>query len=112
MPQKRACGYNGFTGSNADYISSSLRVNHYASGALEARGRDRRQAHTTFTRFQERNIDPVSIDNYLRPWFEWFLEEVGQSDAKRLLVGPLNELFGKFAAHPFVVMHRSKITKA
>jgi hypothetical protein len=113
-PQKRICGLNGHTGSNADYIASVFRINHYSSGSLEShveRANDRRSPNknVSFHRFQSRNIDPVFEDDDVRPWIQWFIDKVGIMEAKRLLVDPMKEAYNKFGMHPFVRANRKRL---
>ena len=107
-PQKRICGVNGQTGSNADYLASVFRINHYSSGSLEShveRAKDRRSnnKNITFSRFQSRNVEPVYEDDDVRPWIQWFVDKVGLDEAKRLLVDPLKKAYDEFGQHPFVI---------
>lgn len=114
-PHKRICGVNGHSGSNADYLSSVFRINHYSSGSLEAfveRGNDRRanNKELSFARFQSRNeINPVHQDDDIRPWIKWFVDKVGIEEAKRLLVDPLNKAYKQFGQHPFVMLNKDKL---
>jgi hypothetical protein len=114
-PHKRICGVNGHSGSNADYLSSVFRLNHYSSGSLEAyveRGNDRRANHqgVSFKRFQSRNeINPQHQDDDIRPWIQWFVDKVGIAEAKRLLVEPLNSAYEDFRQHPFVMANKDKL---
>jgi hypothetical protein len=113
-PQQRICGWNGFTGSNADYLASVFRINHYSSGSLEShveRANDRRNSNrnVSFTRFQARNLDPINEDYDLRPWIQWFVDKVGIQEAKRLLVNPLSEAYRHFGKHSFVKAHRKRL---
>jgi hypothetical protein len=113
-PQQRICGWNGFSGSNADYLASVFRINHYSSGSLEShveRANDRRNSNrnVSFTRFQVRNLDPVNEDFDIRPWIRWFVDKVGMEEAKRLLANPLSEAYKHFGKHSFVKAHRKRL---
>ena len=110
-PQKRICGLSGHTGSNADYLASVFRINHYSSGTLETyaeRANDRRSSNQnlTFSRFQSRNVAPIYEDDDVRPWIQWFVDKVGIEEATRLLVKPLKKAYTLFEKHPFVRFHR------
>ena len=107
-PKKRICGVNGQIGSNADYLTSVFRINHYSSVSLELhveRAKDRRanNKNITFSRFQSRNVEPVYEDDDVRPWIQWFVDKVGLDEAKRLLVDPLKKAYDEFGQHPFVI---------
>jgi hypothetical protein len=113
-PQQRICGWNGFTGSNADYLASVFRINHYSSGSLEShveRANDRRNSNrnVSFTRFQDRNVDPVFDDYDIYPWIQWFVDKVGLEDAKRLLSNPLKDAYTHFGQHSFVKAHHKRL---
>lgn len=113
-PQKRICGLNGHSGSNADYLASVFRINHYSSGSLEThveRANDRRSnnQNLTFSRFQSRNVDPVNEDDDVRPWIQWFVDKVGRDEAIRLLADPMKKLYAEFGKHPFVKMNKNRL---
>ena len=113
-PQKRICGLNGHSGSNADYIASVFRINHYSSGSLEShleRANDRRSGskNVSFYRFQSRNIHPVFEDDDVQPWIQWFIDKVGIVEAKRLLANPMKEAYTEFGMHPFVRANRNRL---
>jgi hypothetical protein len=113
-PQKRICGVNGFSGSNADYLSSVFRINHYSSGTLEThleRSKDRRYNHknVSFDLFQKRNTEPEYEDDDIRPWIAWFIDKVGVADAKVLLLDPLQRAYKEFGQHPFVISNSRKM---
>jgi len=97
-PNKLLCGLNGHSGSSQDYISAIFRLHHYRTGTWESfieRGQDRR-ANMTVSRFTERNIEPQLVDDDIRPWIAWFIEKVGQEEAKRLLFHPLSKAYALY----------------
>ena len=105
-PNTRTCGKNGYTGSRADYMSSLFRINHYSSGTLETfveRAADRRAASLSLNRFLSRNVEPSIRDIDIQPWLDWFLDKVGEEDAKRLLVNPMKEAYEAMDQHEFLV---------
>ncbi|KAI2501200.1 hypothetical protein MHU86_13274 [Fragilaria crotonensis] len=113
-PQKRICGLNGHSGSNADYLASVFRINHYSSGSLEShveRANDRRSSNQniTFSRFQTRNVFPVHEDDDVRPWIKWFVDKVGIDEAIRLLADPMKDAYAVFGRHPFVKAHKNRL---
>ena len=92
-------GEIGSLGSGVDYISSILRVNHYGSGTIESL-LERGQADyriTDRTRFedffQSRNLEPIGTNEDIQPWVDWFIEIVGLSESKRLLIEPLKQAY-------------------
>jgi hypothetical protein len=90
-PNRRICGYNGKSGSGADYIASALRINHYVAGSVEQyaeRSADFRGS--LLSRFvNERHFEPVGVNNDIDYWIDWFIQKVGMADAEKLLFKPL-----------------------
>ena len=106
-PHKGYCGEIGSLGSGVDYISSILRVNHYGSGTIESL-LERGQADyriTDRTRFedffQSRNLEPIGTNEDIQPWVDWFIEIVGLSESKRLLIEPLKQAYQELGTFSF-----------
>jgi hypothetical protein len=102
IPNKLLCGINSHSGSCKDYQSALFRLHHYRTGTWESfieRSADRR-ATMTVERFMERNIEPVLIDDDIRPWIQWFVEKVGMDEVRRLLVDPLAEAYAYYEGVP------------
>jgi hypothetical protein len=90
-PNRRICGYNGKSGSGADYMASVLRINHYVAGSVEQYSERRSDFRGSYlNRFvNERHFEPVGVNNDIDYWIDWFIQKVGMADAENLLFKPL-----------------------
>lgn len=96
IPHLLMCGFAGPFKSGNDYISSLFRFNHYRSGTV-ASWNERTDFRTgRANRFVSRNAKPQGWDNSTDGWMEWFLAKVGNEEAHRLLLGPMEELYEKY----------------
>jgi len=82
---RQVCGKHGDSFLGMDYISSIVRIHHYA-GTVESfneRMHDVRRGRNES--FQKRNVKPVGETDDVRPWIQAFVNKVGTKEAQRLL---------------------------
>jgi hypothetical protein len=99
-PNRKLCGYNGRSGSGADYIASPLRLNHYVAGSFEQyfeRANDFR-GNSIDRYLGERNFRPSGENKDIDYWIDWFIQKVNMRDAENLLFKPLLKV-NKIYAH-------------
>ena len=92
-PTTILCGTNGKFGSGKDYISATLRLNHYVGTAesfLERSG-DVRRKHLSTANLEEKNkqLGPVEVDDDIRPWLTALVKVLGEKQVEQLLLDPL-----------------------
>lgn len=93
-PLANICGKHASLFIGTDYISSVLRLHHYAGTreSFEQRRNDARQ-HGNAS-YNKRNVEPLGENTDVRPWIQAFVNQVGQEEAERLLQ-PLKEAYAQ-----------------
>jgi hypothetical protein len=88
----KVCGKHGDSFIGMDYISSILRLHHYAGTreSFEQRQHDVRVGRNVS--YEKRNVEPVGETEDIRPWIQAFVKKVGMNEAQRLLQ-PLQEAY-------------------
>lgn len=91
-PLAQVCGRHAHQFIGMDFISSILRINHYAGTreSFQERLHDSRLGRGES--FDKRNVQPLGENEDLRPWIAAFVKKVGLKKAQRLLQ-PLQEAY-------------------
>jgi hypothetical protein len=88
----KVCGKHRDSFIGMDYISSALRLHHYAGTreSFEQWQHDVRVGRNVS--YEKRNVEPVGETEDIRPWIQAFVKKVGMTEAQRLLQ-PLQEAY-------------------
>jgi len=91
-PLITVCGMHANRFVGMDYMSSALRLHHYAGTreSFGARVHDARKKYNAS--FSKRNVNPLGETDAVRPWIAAFVKKVGIEEAQRLL-SPLSDAY-------------------
>jgi hypothetical protein len=99
LPHRKLCNLEIL-----DYRLNLLRFNHYRTGSLESlleRGTSDFRYSDVETFFRSRNMEPIGVNTDILPWWDWFVELLGEKEARRLVLEPLQEAYANLDTSNF-----------